>query len=74
MVTVTEEGGLAYGRFLLEERRQQLRALEQRKPGCPGDDFSCRRSLKQAILDLETLLRQAEQAEDSEEECQCGTD
>lgn len=77
MVTVTEKDlgtGLAYVRLLLEERRQQLQALEQRTPGPPGDDFSCRRSLEQAIHALEILLRHAEQAEDSEGECQCVSD
>ena len=69
MATVTEKGvgtGLAYVRLLLEERRQQLRALEERAPRHPSDDFSCRRSLEQAIDALEILLRHAEEAEGSE--------
>ena len=66
MVTVTEKGlgsGLAYVRLLLEQRRQELWALEQRTSGHPSDYFSCRRSLEQAIDTLEVLLRHAEEAE-----------
>lgn len=69
MVTVTEKSlgtGLAYVRLLLEERRQQLRALEERPSGHPSDACSCRRSLEQAIDALEIVLRHAEKAEGSE--------
>jgi hypothetical protein len=65
MVTLTEKSigtGLAYVRLLLEERRQELRALEQRTSGHPSDYLSCRRSLEQAIDALEVLLQQAEEA------------
>jgi hypothetical protein len=73
MVTVTEKGlgtGLAYVRLLLEERRQQLRALGERAPGHPSDGCSCRRSLEQAIDALEIVLRHAEEAEGIERGCQ----
>jgi hypothetical protein len=62
--------GLGYVRFLLEERREQLRALEEHRSQL--DDYSsCRRSLEQTIRDLEVLLRYAERAEDSEGQCLC---
>ena len=69
MVTVTDKGlgtCLAYVRLLLEERRQQLRALEERAPVHPNDECSCRRSLEQAIDALEIVLRHAEEAEGRE--------
>jgi len=69
MVTVTDKGlatCLAYVRSLLEERRQQLRALEERAPVHANNECSCRRSLEQAIDALEIVLRHAEEAEGSE--------
>ena len=62
----TDESVLKYVKSLLEERRNQLQALEQRTPGHTSDHLSCRRSLEQAIHDLEIVLRDAKQAAESE--------
>jgi len=50
-----KQEGFAYARSLLEERRKQLRELEQPTPG--HSDCLCRRSLEQAIRELEALLQ-----------------
>jgi hypothetical protein len=55
-----EERVEAYARELLRERRHQLETLEselQLIGMTPSDCQSCRRSLLQAIDELETLLR-----------------
>ncbi len=53
-------GGYRYARLLLLERQQELQALDLKYRGLlvlPRDYLSCRRSLQQAIDQLETLLR-----------------
>ena len=55
-----EEGVDCYARELLRERRRHLETLEselQLVGMTPTDCQSCRRSLLQAIAELETLLR-----------------
>ena len=54
-----------YARLLLLERQQKLQALDLKYRGMrppPRDYLSCRRSLLQAIYQLETLLRTAPKA------------
>jgi len=54
------EGVESYARELLRERRRHLETLEsevQLVGMAPSDCQSCRRSLLQAIDELETLLR-----------------
>lgn len=55
--TESKHQGFAYARWLLEERRKKLRELEQPTHGHAGSCFSCRRSLEQAISELEALLQ-----------------
>jgi hypothetical protein len=53
-------GGYGYARLLLLERQQELRILDLKYRGMlplPRNYLSCRRSLLQAIDQLETLLR-----------------
>lgn len=60
MIPVTDESsgtGLGYVRLLLNERQKQLRALDELAPDYRTDYLSCRRSLEQAINDLEALER-----------------
>lgn len=60
-----DRGGYGYAKFLLSERRQVLRDLDLKYTGMrppPRDYLSCRRSLLQAIKQLETLLRTAPKA------------
>jgi len=45
-----------YARSLLAERQEQLQALEQ-APVSRSDYLTCRNSLKQAINELEVLLK-----------------
>jgi len=53
--------GYRYATLLLSERQQELKALDLKyggtSPPLSSDYFSCRRSLLQAINQLETLLR-----------------
>lgn len=48
--------GYKYAELLLLERQRDLVALKAKYRGQPSDYFSCRRSLLQAINQLETLL------------------
>ena len=48
---------LEYTKRLLGERRELLRALPEPKLGERKQYLSCRRSLKQAVHELEVLLR-----------------
>jgi hypothetical protein len=53
--------GPEYVRFLLEERKRELRTIElenERSPIMPQHYISCRRSLLQAIGQLEDLIAQ----------------
>jgi hypothetical protein len=55
-------GGYGYAKFLLSERLQALKDLDLKYRGIqppPRDYLSCRRSLLQAINQLESLLRTA---------------
>ena len=45
-----------YARLLLAERREQFRTLQEPTSGDRTLFLSCRRSLEQAIYELETLL------------------
>jgi len=54
-----KQEGFAYARSLLEQRREQLRELEQ-STAERSDCLSCRRSLEQAINELEALLQAEE--------------
>jgi hypothetical protein len=52
--------GYSYVKFLLQDKQRELRSLERRysRKLIPSEDYdSCRRSLLQAINQLETLLR-----------------
>ena len=52
--------GYRYAELLLRERQQVLDALDREYRGIappPGDYLSCRRSLLQAIDQLETLMQ-----------------
>lgn len=63
---------LGYAKSLLEERREQLRALASVPERYRSDYSSCRRSLEQAIRELEALLRHEEGPTEREEKCQHG--
>lgn len=55
-----DRSGYKYAKFLLQDKQRELRSLElkhSRKLIPSGDYYSCRRSLLQAISQLETLLR-----------------
>jgi len=55
-----DRSGYKYAKFLLQDKQLELRSLElkhSRKLIPSGDYYSCRRSLLQAINQLETLLR-----------------
>jgi hypothetical protein len=56
--------GYGYARRQVRERRRDLEALEleyRLMLILPGEYWSCRRSLWEAILELETLLRTVEE-------------
>lgn len=61
---------LGYAKLLLDERRKQLQKFAH---SATSHDLSCRRSLQQAISQLETLLSDAEEVEESNEICQRNT-
>ena len=53
-------GGYNYARFLLQDKQREMRSLERKYSRLlisSKDYHSCRRSLLQAISQLETLLR-----------------
>ena len=55
-----DRSGYKYAKFLLQDKQRELRSLERKhslKLIASGDYHSCRRSLLQAINQLETLLR-----------------
>ena len=59
-----------YARFLLQERRQDLRALElkrQRNEILMADYLSCQRSLVQTIGELASLVRRYSDAGDHDD-------
>jgi hypothetical protein len=60
MTEIPGSTGYEYAKFLLQDKQRELQLLEQRLRGAllqPHEYESCRHSLKQALDQLETLLR-----------------